>query len=304
MQARSLAPPLLLLACAAASVHAYRCSHSGPPPVVASYSSTARTAAAAGLPRAPRGSTVDVWWLEAPLLQKEALGLLQMKHIGVGFTVRESPAINWTVEYYAYWGFLNTLVPHAEREGGRCELTECNRGAVDAVPGLDPSRWSPEAQRTADMTRVGQIPARAFNRWAATWLARAVARPHVYDLLQDGSRWLPMYTCQTFAQEALASLAELGAEFSCGSHALVSDQVLVSASKPAPVLPSDDPGVCEYYALFPSFADMSLASGIESFVRIALHGQKYIFTDGEYYRVDPAFPYLEFLPRPLVPPGC
>eukprot|EP00727_Mastigamoeba_balamuthi_P014844 m51a1_g9986 putative ceroid-lipofuscinosis neuronal protein 5 (274) ;mRNA; f:28857-30029 len=260
------------------------------------------------LPLAPPNTTVDVWWLEAPLMLQDVLGLLQQKHVGIGFSVRENPALNWTVEYYAYWGFLNALVPHAEYVEGKCELTPCNTGATDSVPGIDLSRWSRKSHLTSGMTVVGHVPSDEFNRWSATWLADAVAHPPAYDLLQvhsrSGANWLPMYTCQTFAQELLASLTYFGGEFTCRTHSLVSDQVLVSATRPTLVLPEEDPDVCDYYASFPSVSHMNVGNVLESMMRVVLHHNKYIYVNSTYYKFDPTFPFFEFRPRQLTAPGC
>eukprot|EP00727_Mastigamoeba_balamuthi_P005173 m51a1_g14654 hypothetical protein (1267) ;mRNA; f:132812-147619 len=254
------------------------------------------------LPHAPPSTTVDVWWLEAPLMSQDALGLLQQKHVGIGFSVRENPALNWTVEYSAYWGFLNALVPHAEYVRGKCELTACNRGAVDSVAGIDLSRWSREWHLTSGMRVVGHLPAYKFNKWSSSWLADAVAHPHPYDLLQvhsrKGAHWLPMYTCQTFAEELLASLTDFGCEFACRTHSVVSDQVLISATRPTPVLPTEVPDVCDYYASFPKFGNV-----LESLMRVILHHNKYLYVNSTYYKFNPTFPFFEFRPRQLTAPG-
>eukprot|EP00727_Mastigamoeba_balamuthi_P014843 m51a1_g9985 hypothetical protein (304) ;mRNA; f:26963-28235 len=303
MQAGSLATAVLLLACAAAMARAYQCTMWGTSTDVNSYVRPDQV-----LPLAPPNTTVDVWWLDSPLMLQDVLGLLQQKHAGIGFSVRENPALNWTVEYYAYWGFLNALVPHAEYVDGKCELTPCNTGAIDTVAGIDLSRWSPKSHFTSDMTVVGHVPSDEFNRWSATWLANAVAHPHPYDLLEvqsrDGEHWLPMYTCQTFARELLASLTYFGVEFSCDAHSLVSDQVLVSATRPTQVLPSEDPDVCDYYASFPDVTNTTVGNVLESMMRIVLHHNKYIYVNSTYYKFDPTFPFFEFRPRQLTAPSC
>eukprot|EP01132_Coremiostelium_polycephalum_P002854 gene2854-3546_t len=252
---------------------------------------------------------IDVYYLQAPLFEGmfgDLFGKLGGYHSAVGFYDRTT-GINYTAEYDAYFEVANGTFPNVLNTNGSKELLWCNAGILCTFPYINETYWDPAHFSTASKTYMATINGALFNKFNS-WM---VNYNETFPIYQTWTIWdqfgknnfLQSTTCDDFTSAAFDFLHTVGVNYNC-STIFKRDFLNLYSEKPVPVdWETEQDSIMKFYEVFDFKTGGSIMQLIKKLFSV-IGLKKYIYVNGDYYRLSLNYPFIDLRYAYVQLPGC
>lgn len=256
------------------------------------------------VPRANDKDTIDVVYLQAPLLKwkfGDILADFHLFHTAVGFKHREKN-FDWTVEYDAVPDLFGAVLPIIVNE----TLIWKNDGAAIVYGSINSTYWS------SSNKVLTQINGTIYNSMLE-WMLTVNSTLPYYNLFNVMHKWtidknsyyLQSNTCADFQLLVFDFLATLGADFK--GPVMKDDVNLYTTDRPRLVSFEENKGeILAFYELltakFSKMEHLHIAEIIEEIYQL-VRGEVYLYYNQSYYLCKLHWPNIDwkYYARPIRP---